>query len=149
MKTINYEDKVLRILLVLSLSFVSILLISEFNKGEIKEEGKIASFLAIASAIAGMLLGYLLALKIIRMRIVNCFDNAIKFSTKDHTVVSGKLTVITKGLKIEHILLEDETFKVEGGREKNIHKEIAQRDFKCTLIIGRDLPKSTMTEQAK
>jgi|GEM_PF-1790216 len=147
MKTIVHEYKVLRIIILLLFSFASIFLISEFYKGEIKDEGRVAITLATVSAIAGIMLGYILVLGIIRRKIVNCFDNEIKFSTNGTTVVSGKLTVITKGLKIKHILLEDETFKVEEEREKIIHEELVSEDLNFTLLIGDFLPKRTKAQK--
>jgi len=147
MKTIVHEDKVLRIIALLLFSLTSILLILDSYNGGIKEEGRVAITLATVSAIAGIVLGYILVLGIIRRKIVNCFDNEIKFSTNGTTVVSGKLTVITKGLKIKHILLEDETFKVEEEREKIIHEELVSEDLNFTLLIGDFLPKRTKAQK--
>ncbi len=82
----------------------------------------------------GMIIGYQWALNHIVSKCISSFGESVKLSAKGTTVLSGRITLKTDGLKVYQLAIKDDSFKKETSDKK---RAIYYDDY--TLLIGENL----------
>lgn len=152
MKTVNYVDKAVRIagvcFLILALIAPLGTFVNSLNDSSPRDLTFVLILFGIFSFLIGMIVGYSVGLGFIKKQILKSFNEEIKISTKSKTHIKGEIFIITEGLKLESIFLNDNSFRVESEMDGGvIENKIARERDKYTLMMGEDILKKVEKEQ--
>lgn len=129
MKTTNYFFKIVRLalIIVLALCLTGFCILVMFQGDD--SEVKLTVMLVPSSIVLGMLLGFLIGLKLIKRRIVSTLNAGVRIAADGSTVITGAFVLVTKGLKLRGIAIANDSCHVETPPA-----ELKKED--CTLVLG-------------